>query len=166
MNESEDQNLKKLLKANSPPPVSSSEWGDVWKAIQGSLHSKVVQSRESTWISRWAYAVTLLFGIGIGLALSGWVRNQPERPNPKNDVQVPIQETMLTPEQQLQPLLTTEQVEGIDLFGLKNVTIEEKSPEIMGTTIYQMSGETPNGIKVVWNYREQESRNSNSGGRL
>jgi hypothetical protein len=118
-------------------------------------------------VLRWAVAASFLAGVALGILLSRTPASSVQPVDGKGTVDrtsLPWEESSIVPAGDFEPMMASFEPEGVDLFGLRNIRIEAQSPEIMGARFCQMSGETPRGVKVVWNYIARENQNIDIGG--
>ncbi len=168
MNRHEDDTISQWMNRTHPPEVAPEEWDSIYRGILlSAARAGERKHRRSSTVLRWAVAASFLVGVALGILLSRAPASSVQPVDNKGTVDrtsLPWEGSSIVPTGDFEPMMASSEPEGVDMFGLKNVRIESQSPEIMGARFCQMSGETPRGVKVVWNYIAQENQDINIGG--
>ncbi len=168
MNRHDDDPISQWMNRAHPPEVAPEEWNSIYRGILlNAARAGEKKNRRSLIVLRWAVAASFLAGVALGILLSRSPASSVQPVEGKSAVDrtnLPLEESSIVPSVDFEPMMASSEPEGVDMFGLKNVRVESQSPEIMGARFCQMSGETPRGVKVVWNYISQENKDIDIGG--
>lgn len=142
--------IRKGFKNLEPPDVAPAEWEKVWSGIARRSALPLIAGGRSVVWKRWAFAAVFLIGLAVGFYI-GRTRDVHRSPVQTVDERgIPVDARQPVPT--LTGLEPESSPEGMDLFGLRNVKVERFDSGDSDGLQYQVSGYTPRGLRVVWNY--------------
>jgi len=135
--------IKSALDSLPPPEVSDDEWREVWSGVLRDTEEIPVPRK------RWkAFQVAVVFAAGLLIGVFG-SRLGARQPSIEPAIPSPSTESTIGLEGE-----KSQEKAGAQFCGLSNVQFRELDESLDGRKIYQMDGETENGVRVVMTYPE------------